>query len=419
VPGNFVNITKAKIICFFLVLLGGTNIINSAQEAHGQKIVELQSDPNVKQLKPLMHKGKPFFPIGAYQETRSGIGNNFTSFASLKNQGWNTVLKYVGTDACDIELLNRANSANMAIILSVSSLVNAQDKNEVKRKVALLKNYPAVLGWYSFDEPENVYGTEVFSRINAKIGWAKPLIKSIDTDISHYVFICLASWNCYSTMESLYQVNMPNHYPTENTSAEFEGPQSNIVYDAKLAAEAAFASGGLGFCYTPGARNILPEGSKYRPPTINEFRYSVFAPITQGAMGIIYWAGYLCNPPYTEQVVFPVTRQLSELTPFFLGKWLDEKLQCEPSQSSTPLLKKLDLPTVSGCLRESDNGKYLLLAVNNRAEITLATFRVNIERLPSQARDFITGRLVPIIGGEIKDLMGPYGVHAYIIEQAN
>jgi len=230
--------------------------------------------------------------------------------------------------------------------------------------------------------------------------------------------MCIAWWYSYRDLASLCEINMPNHYPTENTSAEFEGPQSNIVYDAKLAAEAAFASGGLGFCYTPGARNILPEGSKYRPPTINEFRYSVFAPITQGAMGIIYWAGYLCKPPYTEEVVFPVTRQLSELTPFFLGKWLDEKLQCEPSQSSTPLLKKLNLPTVSGCLRESDNGKYLLLAVNNRAEVTLATFRVNIERLPSQARDFITGRLVPIIGGEIKDLMGPYGVHAYIIEQA-
>jgi hypothetical protein len=373
----------------------------------------------LSQLRPLMHKGRPFFPIGAYQETRSGVGNNFTSLASLKNQGWNTVLKYVGTDAQDIELLNRADSANMAILLSVSSLVNAQDINEVKRKVTLLKNYPAVLGWYTFDEPENVYGTEVFSRIDAKIGWVKPLIQSIDTDISHYIFICLASWNCYSTMESLYQVNMPNEYPFGYADLnEFEGPMANIVYDAKRASMAAYAAGKT-FCYTPGAFNTLTGMKGFRAPTVSEFRYSAFAPITQGAMGIIFWAGYRCTPPFNEKVVYPVTRQLNELTPYFLGKWLDEKLKCEPSQRTTALLKKLDIPAISGCLRQSEDGKILLLAVNNRSETTLATFRLNIERLPSQAKDFITGRLVPIIGGEIKDLMGPYDVHAYIIEKAD
>jgi hypothetical protein len=384
----------------------------------------------VQQLRPLMHKGKPFFPIGAYSQTRN-FDNSFVNFEYLAKQGWNTVLQHVSDNQTDIKFLNDADAAGFAVILSMHNPIAAQDQNAVAKKVSTLKDYPAVLGYYIFDEPENVYSAgEEYKRslhirslglgkfIISKLGWVKPLIRTIDSDREHYIFMCIGWWTFYEDLSVLCEINLPNEYPTGNTKTEFEGPQANIIYDAKLAAQAAYKTGGQGFCYTPLAVNITSGMENYRPPTINEFRYSVFAPITQGAMGIIYWAGYRCKPPYTEQVVYPVTRQLNELTPFFLGKWLDEKLQCEPSQSSTPLLKKLDIPTVSGCLRESDNGKYLLLAVNNRAEITLATFRVNIERLPSQARDFITGRLVPITGGEIKDLMGPYGVCAYIIEQA-
>jgi len=157
VPGNFVNITKAKIICFFLVLLGGTNIINSAQEAHGQKIVELQSDPNVKQLKPLMHKGKPFFPIGAYGQTRLRFPTStgslpFLPLAILREQGWNTVLQHVSDDTTDKTFLINADSAGFAVILSMHNLVAAQKHDEVAKKVSALKDYPAVLGYYIFDD---------------------------------------------------------------------------------------------------------------------------------------------------------------------------------------------------------------------------------------------------------------------------
>ncbi len=392
--------------------------------------INAPSRQTVQQLRPLMFKGKPFFPIGAYSQTRN-LDNSFVKFEDLAKQGWNTVLQHVADNQTDIKFLNDADAAGFAVILSMHNLIAAQDQNSVAKKVSTLNSYPAMLGYYIFDEPENVYSaSEEYKHslhissmglgkfIISKIGWVKPLIRAIDADKEHYIFMCIGWWTFYEELSGLCEINLPNEYPTENTKTEFEGPQANIIYDAKLAAKAAYKAGGQGFCYTPLAININTGMGNYRPPTINEFRYSAFAPITQGAMGIIYWAGYRCKSPYTEQVVYPVTRQLNELTPFFLGKWLDDKLQCEPSQSSTPLLKKLVLPTVSGCLRQSDNGKYLLLAVNNRAEVTSATFRVNIERLPSQARDFITGRSVPIIGGEIKDLMGPYGVCAYIIEQA-
>jgi hypothetical protein len=406
------------------------------QAMAGSNNTEESSPRTVQQLRPLMRNGKPFFPIGAYGQTCLRFPTStgslpFLPLAILREQGWNTVLQHVSDDQTDIKFLNDADAAGFAVILSMHNLVAAQKQDEVAKKVSALKDYPAVLGYYIFDEPENTYSASKEYKnslhvgsmglgkfIIDKLAWVKPLIRKFDTDKEHYIFMCVGWGTYYDALSSLYEINLPNEYPTGNTKTEFEGPQANIIYDAKLAAKAAYKAGGQGFCYTPLAINVNTGMENYRPPTINEFRYSVFAPITQGAMGIIYWAGYRCKPPYTEQVVFPVTRQLSQLTPFFLGKWLDEKLSCEPSQSSTPVLKESNLPTVSGCLRQSGDGKYLLLAVNNRSESTSATFKIDIERLPGKAKEFITGRSVPITGGVIKDQMGPYGVCAYVIEPA-
>jgi len=198
------------------------------------------------------------------------------------------------------------------------------------------------------------------------------------------------------------------------TKAEFEGQWPNVVYDARLAAEAAQANGGRGFVYTPMAVDSRAGIEMWRSPTAREFKYSAFAPITQGAMGVIFWAAYRCTKPYAEQVVFPVTRQLSALTPFFLGQWLDEKLACEPSGSPTDLLKEYKLPAVSGCLRRADDGRYLLLAVNNTPKPVRATFRLGLKNLPSQAKDSLEGKTVAIKGGSITDTIPAYGVRAYV-----
>jgi hypothetical protein len=397
--------------------------------------MEPHSKGEVKQLKPLMHKGKSFFPIGAYSRTRPASARGFVPFSVHRRNGWNTVLWHVKEDDTkNRQYLAEADAEGFAVILAVGNLVKNQDRREVLRKVAAAKDSPALLGYYIFDEPENVYSaSDEYKRLKAgkgspeskdlgrfvagKIGWVRPLIRRLDPNPEHYIFMCIAWWNHYKNLAYLCEINLPNRYPTYGTRAEFEGRQAEIVYDAKLAAQAVFETGQRTFCYTPFAVNIGLE-EKYRYPTVNEFRYSAFAPITQGAMGIIFWAGYRCKSPYTEQVVFPVTRQLNELSPFFLGKWMDEKLECEPSEAKTALVSELGIPTISGCLRQRDDGKYLLLAVNNSQEKVSATFHLAISGLPGQANEFISGRKVSINAGVIKDQMSPYGVCAYVIESS-
>ena len=424
-----VHSRRAKLFGLLLSILTFVIISTSTDEARELELFTPKSDTGIKHLEPIIHKGKPFFPIGAYSQPRPESGKGFIGFSELRKEGWNTVIQHVSDNTKkDIEFLTNAEAEGFAVILSIHNLVAAQKQDEVIKKISALKDYPAVLGYFIFDEPENVFSSSreyknsphlgslgLAGFIAQKIGWVKPLIQNLDPNPEHHIFMCIGWWNMYEKLQPLCNINIANEYPTRNTMSEFEGPHANIVYDASLAAKAAYKAGGKGFCYTPFAVNIGLE-EQYRYPTVNEFRYSCFAPITQGAMGIIYWAGYRCKSPYTNQVVFPVTRELSHLNPFFMGKWLNEAVRCEPSQSSTKLLKKYKIPAVSGCMRQSEDGRYMVLAVNNTANPVQATFQLDVKQLPNNAKEFISGRTVLIGDGIIRDEMRPYGVCAYIIQ---
>lgn len=422
---------------FVAITMLWVSITASAKDRQGQGSVWSKTELGPKQLKPLVRRGRPFFPIGAYGRPRPASGKGFIPLAAVRNEGWNTVLISVPKDTNEFrQFMFEAETEGFGVILELGNAVKQQDRDEVVRLVTLGRNYPATLGFYIFDEPENIYyhsdaykkfvtsprnigkSRDIGAFIIQKTSWVRPLIRELDPAIEHYVFMCIAWPTYYNKLQPLCQVNMPNEYPTKGTSREFEGPHASIVYDARVAAKAAFEKGNRqGFCYTPFAVNI-GLSDRYRYPTVNEFRYSCFAPITQGAMGIIFWAAYRCKRAYAEQVVFPVTRELDSLKEFFLGEWLDEKVVFEPHYRSSKLLKKLDVPAVSGCLRRRNDGKYLLLAVNNTPSSVDATLHLDIKGINTRAREFISGRTVLILNGIIRDNLAPYGVCAYVMDPA-
>lgn len=435
---NLIEVCRKHITTslFFCVVICGCSLQVSAQKA-SETLVTGGIEADHSQLRPLIHKGKPFFPIGAYGRPRLQ-NDEFVPFHILRQQGWNTVLWHSQENkAKDKKYLTEAEANNFAVIFAIGNYVREQSQNKVYQYVNNIKESPALLGYYIFDEPENFYGQKMeyktfelaklllgqktFEILESftieKIGWVRPAIRQLDSNHHHYIFMCIAWPQMYQKLQPLCDINLPNEYVTNNTKYEFQGNPAGIVYDARVAAEAAFEAGGQGFCYTPGAVNLHWKNSKFRSPTLNEFRYSAFAPITQGAMGIIIWAGYRCKTPYTEQVVFPVTRQLSFLTPFFIGKWMNEKLTCEPSGFTNKNLKKLRVPAVSGCLRKSDDGRLLLLAVNNTAKNISASFHLDISYVPESAKDYITGEESRINNKVIHKTLSPCGVAAFIIEQ--
>lgn len=420
------------------------------QEAR-EKLAEVLSAAQVAQasepLRPLVRHGRPFFPIGGFGFPRVEMdGRESFEVKFLRMVGWNTVL--LGGLHDDLNkgraILDDLHEQGMAVIVNLYQILHLGTlsdgsaappdvlRERIIRVVDAFKDHPAILGWYTFDEPENAYcrhpdflefcrrrqaegkspDLDVF--INERCGWVKKTIREHDPNPEHYVFAVIAWWTCYEKLgEALVDVNMPNQYSNGEGVGEFGGNSEAMWYDAFQAATAARAYNGLGFVDVPWGTNLI--GEPWRPTTHREFRYAVFVPMTQGAMGSIYWAAYRSRGPFVFQVILPVLSELNECVPFWLGQWHDEALNLKPDREI--VREKYKAPALAGCVRQAEDGRTLVLVVNNLQEPIEATATLDLSYLPTVARDQLAaGSPFAIENGQITLPMEPLGVRALVLE---
>lgn len=396
----------------------------------------------VRQLRPLMRKGEPIFAIGAYSFPRGMIED----WGAVRKGGWNTIVareaRYSKAEA-GLDLLKKAEGKGLAIIVDAHDLVKGRQREAFVDYVEAARAYDSFWGIYLMDEPENVFWS---NKKKAFAGdqfntWLRrrgvdpedgekrvqnldrfivqrlmPYKKDFDEAVSaedRYVFTALGWDDFYTKLGAVTDVNMANTYSSWDEEKQRGKNVAKVVWDARNAARAAEKAGRRPFIWTPLA---LDNWSRRQPQIL--FRHDSFAAITQGAMGVVYWAGYRSSKKYAQGVVFPVTRELQQLSPFFLGPWMDQRLRWSPQDRGTEELEKFDVPRVSACLRKGPEGRYLLLAVNNTEEPTRATFEIDVDGLSSSATEFLKQQSVPVAEGrQISDELGPYAVKAYVLEE--
>lgn len=412
-----------KLSILFTVVLGiAFNVF--AQEKRDYTPVNT-SFKEVKQFKPIMRGGKPFFPIGSYSLVRN------ISKKRHAEMGWNVTMVRIKENKVENDkMLSEFQKNGIYVIASFSHWMKRHGKKYILDAVKRSHEHPAIFGYYIFDEPENSYHREFRKKypkrkmallpeyIAEKIGWMTPEIRKIDKNPENYIMMCIAWWNTYNKMQKLCDLNMANQYPTKRTSKEFEGRHAEIVYDARCAAEAAAKYNRRGFIYTSFGADLLEKIKEYRAPTLNEFRYSMYAPLTQGAMGLIYWIGYRCSKDYAEKVIFPVTKEISCLSDFLLGKWENSLVTTlvnkkDQKQLSTKIIKIYKLPIISTCVRKNGKGERIIIAVNNTPKDVKAQFKLNIKKSPEQVKELISGKTIEVKKSLITDSLSPYGVRVY------
>jgi hypothetical protein len=408
-------------------------------------------------LRPLMRNGKPFFPIGSLNFPMLKMHHKHGSWDAkiLRAIGWNTVLAVGASEGKDQskmrDQLDRFHREGMAVILNLAPYVgklckegmgpegwakNPEVKEQLKQRLGkvidAVKDHPAILGYYTFDEPENhFYRHPLFKQqreaqqeagqapnlgqfISSQVGWVKQTIRKHDSNPEHYVFAVIAWWDHYDKLsEAVVDVNLPNQYSTAKGVGEFGGVSDQILYDAHQAAAAARAYNGLGYVYMPFGCNYI--GKPWRAPTQREFRYSVFAPMTEGAMGCVYWAAYRSRGPFVPQTILPVLSELAEFVPYWLGQWHDEALTLEPNLKI--VRDRYEVPALSGCVRKAPDGSFLVLVVNNLERPIHALVKLDLPNLPPTAHDSLRADTPIAIENKTLELpMGPLGVSAVVIK---
>lgn len=243
---------KTTLLITLLLALASISFLPPAyaQESHRIPKADYAILPSATQLRPLTRNGKPFFPIGAY-----GIPADCT-IPELHDAGWNTLLLILG-EANLAQELDECAVSGISVITNMTVPVYANDREQVASFINQYKSYPAMLGYYIADEPENhYYNSDQFAQAQAEqpglslydfivdtLSWVPATVNELDPN--RYTFMCAAWWTAYSTLQSLCDVNMPDEYPTNGTTHEFEGDQAAILYDARMAADAARQYGGL------------------------------------------------------------------------------------------------------------------------------------------------------------------------------
>ena len=310
-----------------------------------------------------------------------------------------------------------------------------------------LSKYPNIIG-YSFDEPENtftnyfqIYRKEenidsgIGKALKEWMGWMKVVAK--ENHPSAQWLPIIAWWGTYKDVASLYDVIIADQYMRGGDGTEFSSPLYEVSFDAaRMVTAARMAGGGRSAIYMPQCYDRL--GGNWTVLTRAEQRYVLFAPVTRGAMGIIAWRLNRASQKYRDEVVYPSVRELSRYKDFFLGEWHDDLVKSSHDKASVDYLKKFVVrdkllpdddenggvvevedfvPDVSYCLRKCADGRWLLLAVNNRREKIKVDFTLSLPFKPQSMVESIDNRSVAIGNdGKFSDEFTPFAVHAYIIK---
>ena len=408
-------------------------------------------------IAPLVFQGRPFFALGTFDRPVDDVaewleaGGN-AAIVGVMGQNQSAESRQAGLQ----EVAGWAGDHDVA--LSYYPLIDFYSKEgdktiptrpeEIAAKEKLLDemltftaDHRQTLGYWTFDEIENhLYkayedwedgkDTGLAEWIGQTMRWTYDTIKTRDPD--SYVMPTIAWWSTYEGLAALYDVNVPNEYPTREEFEPLEAPLYNIAYDSVRAADAVRATGRTSFVYMPG---IFDAMAGWRAPTRGEMRYCWFAPLTQGATGILAWRLGRCSPDYRRGVVYPVMREVKALVPWLLGEWHDEKVTSNRDTATAKYLKEFPqriqtvreegqaemieidaVPDCSHMLRRRPDNTYLLLAVNNTRKALPVSFTLqDIAGLPEHALERIDYRPVPIDQNRISDTIEPFGVRAYVI----
>ncbi|MBT3379612.1 MAG: hypothetical protein HN742_18810 [Lentisphaerae bacterium] len=223
--------------------------------------------------------GKPFFPFGMYSSPTS-------QFALLKKMGFNAAHSYAPVNDA---YMNAAEKAGLLVVPRMKGKTKRRQhiyhdpELEPAPAVAYidrLKDSPALLGYYLFDEPNPG------DCPRAKLLSLCDLVRKADP-----YHLAVGCNNSFQT--SYYRVSdamMVDNYP-------IPGPMAGLIRDMRDGAAAQAASSGLWFIpqafnYETHFTTTLEKRAHgfRRPPTFDEIRTMPWLAVALGARGLFYYS---------------------------------------------------------------------------------------------------------------------------------
>ncbi len=337
--------------------------------------------------------------------------------------GANGIMAYWGNSTPNGRhaFLNNAAAAGVSVIVGINEAFinpwNPVDVQGIIDLVNLYKDYPAVVGWYTADEPYWVQGISF-----SKMQLAYNTIKSVDTKPVNICFSEPAVERgipvAWKTAYDQFQIDS---YPARRGESEFSRMETKWKLDMQRTHEQSVLADRPWWSVMEAWGDDTGETSGYRLPTFNESRFMNYYSLSEETSGLMYFAYYRNEwfTPARPEEAYPYNGpqwQIDVFTPLAgeintLGVALQNGKVAGVASDN-----KSDIRT--DVYYDPDTGKYYLVTLNDTTGSETPTFTVNLnppgEKLISATPLFEGARpTIPIVGTQFSDEFSQYEVHVY------
>ena len=362
--------------------------------------------------------GQPYFPLGWYDSR--GFGSSaaaMAGYAEYPSAGMNTVLFAYGSwsnqGPAITSALEGASANGLKLMFEIDRNVLQQQPGYpislIDEQVDLAKSHPALLGYYLIDEPE-WQGVNV-ATLQDRYAQVK------NRDAVHPIFVAHSHTTSYLSSEPppYMDVLMSDTYMVHRVFPEFGDELWVVAQHARIMAQQSESQGKQAYINIVQAHSSDPTYTGFRPPTFGEQRYISYAPIVQGARGLLWWMHYYTTQDYRTNVVGPIASEIESLVPAIISNSTAVSVSSDRDGQSTHGV----VGDISYLFGQDETGGYLI-AVNNTASAFSVQFTLEGDWLLDIAPVLSESRTVTLqdLGSDTRkftDSFGPFDVNVYRI----
>lgn len=354
--------------------------------------------------------GEPFFPIGIYSvPTKEDL-------AEAKALGFNTVHTYKGEGTKEKDgsagsteemraYLDAAHALGLKVFMGLPRYqVLQKDAKTLAERVDALKDHPALLVWYLFDEPDH---QKVSSAV---VQHCAEVVRKHDPNHPSVEVLCLMYEQRAEHKKNPAYVNLPDilmadPYPRTPAQADL----SPVTRELGAARQLAGPKKPLWNVLQLHGKGPGGKGYGLLEPTWPELRNMAYQSLAAGVKGLTAFAYRssefnLRDSPEGLKNAKRITDELGQLAPVLLAD--------APAKAPLAIEKNDALR----CRTFVHGGKTYLLAVNLRREkAALGAAAAAGGKLPAEAKVLFQDRAVAIKDGKLSEELEPLGVRVYEI----
>lgn len=345
----------------------------------------------------LLINGKPFFPIGLYEAPGTEL-----YLKNLADAGFNLCHSPGASGQAFKALLDRAQSMDMKMWISVNGLLDFSQDVEAKRKqltdlVINIGSHPGLLCWESMDEP--VWGSQNADAYYEGYSFLRALDQQHPIWTNHAprnTIAELANWNRATDIGGV------DIYPVPEPQSQSDLPNKTISVVGDECDKNISAVNGekpvfmvlQGFGWGELSKRRGQEANVIMP-TFQQSRFMAYQAIAHGANGILYWGThYTQKPSRFWSELRSLVSELGALQDVLASKTI-----------ATP--KLADVPTVRVLHKQTAGYTYLIL-VNESAEPVKVT--LSVPQICKHLRRLFEGQDYAIKNGTLSLRLNGYDV---------